>query len=66
MFLLRIVKKNTNDIVVGELVCALWDNFKKYPRFAIQANNDDSMHKDVSTEKLVNGGDGVNGYHLSH
>ena len=29
VFLLRIVKKNTNDIVTGELVCALWDNFKK-------------------------------------
>jgi hypothetical protein len=64
VFLLRIVKKNTNDIVVGELVCALWDNFKRYPRFAMQSNTDDSMHKD--TEKLVNGsGDGVNGYHLS-
>lgn len=63
VFLLRIVKKNTNDIVVGELVCALWDNFKRYPRFAMQSNTDDSMHKD--SEKLVNGGDGVNGYHLS-
>jgi len=48
VFLLRIVKKNTNDIVVGELVSALWDNFKKYPRFAIR--NDDSMNKE--NEKL--------------
>jgi hypothetical protein len=30
VFLLRIVKKNTNDIVVGELVCALWDSFKRF------------------------------------
>jgi hypothetical protein len=40
VFLLRIVKKNTNDIVVGELVCALWDHFKRYPRFAIQTHQD--------------------------
>jgi hypothetical protein len=33
VFLLRIVKKNSNDIVVGELVCALWDHFKRYPKF---------------------------------
>lgn len=47
VFLLRIVKKNTNDIVVGELVCALWDNFKRYPRFAIQNTSDEK-----ETEKL--------------
>jgi len=68
VFLLRIVKKNSNDIVVGELVCALWDHFKRYPRFAMQANNgDESMHKE--TDKLTlnaAGGDTVNGYHLSH
>ena len=70
VFLLRIVKKNTNDIVVGELVCALWDHFKRYPRFAMQSNHaDESMQKE--TEKLnavlsQAGGDGVNGYHLSH
>lgn len=56
VFLLRIVKKNTNDIVVGELVCALWDNFKRYPKFAaIQSHHapsgDDSMNKE--TEKLT-------------
>ncbi|CAF0781405.1 unnamed protein product [Brachionus calyciflorus] len=41
IFLLRIVKKNTNDIVVGELVCALWDNFKRYPRHVIQNQCDE-------------------------
>ena len=69
VFLLRIVKKNTNDIVVGELVCALWDHFKRYPRFAIQGNHhgDDSMQKE--TEKLTGvnapNGDSLtpNGYH---
>jgi len=60
VFLLHIVKKNSNDIVVGELVCALWDNFKRYPRFAMQVQND-SMEKEK--EHLVNGGDGVLGYH---
>ena len=76
VFLLRIVKKNTNDIVVGELVCALWDNFKRYPRCAMPTNHhhhhhhaDESMQKE--TEKLnlnlnAPGGDGLTpmaGYH---
>ncbi|RNA18499.1 innexin unc-9-like isoform X6 [Brachionus plicatilis] len=53
VMLLRIVKKNTNDIVVGELVCALWDNFKRYPKFAIQHNLDEkecqklNQHADI-------------------
>ncbi len=67
VFLLRIVKKNTNDIVVGELVCALWDHFKRYPRFAMQSNHaDESMQKETEKLNAVAGGDGVNGYHLSH
>lgn len=65
VFLLRIVKKNTNDIVVGELVCALWDHFKRYPKFntMIQNHGDDSMQKD--TDKLAPNGDTLtgNGYH---
>lgn len=47
VFLLRIVKKSTNDIVAGELVCALWDNFKQYPRFTLQSNDSNSMHDEV-------------------
>jgi len=35
-------------------------NFKRYPRFAMQVQND-SMEKEK--EHLVNGGDGVLGYH---
>jgi hypothetical protein len=53
--LLRIVKKNSNDIVTGDLVCHLWDNFKRCPRFAVQSHHhhhqgDESMHKEQ--EKL--------------
>jgi hypothetical protein len=33
VFLLRIIKKNTNDLVIGELICALWDNYDRYPKF---------------------------------
>ena len=52
VFLLRIVKKNTNDIIVGELICNLWDNFKRFPRFAIQHHNvDESIQKE--NEKLA-------------
>jgi hypothetical protein len=67
VFLLRIIKKNTNDIVTGEVVCALWDNFKRYPRFAIQHHHgDESLQKE--TEKLnginqPNGDALPNGYH---
>ena len=50
VFLLRIVKKNSNDIVVGELVCALWDHFKRYPKFSIQHHHHAGEEKD--TEKL--------------
>jgi innexin len=64
IFLLRIVKKNSNDIVVGELVCALWDNFKRNSKFqsmVMNAHTDDSMHKE--TEKLHPGPNGfTNGY----
>lgn len=65
IFLLHIVKKSTNDIVTGELVCALWDNFKRYPRFMLRSKMDDSISKDP--EKLgINAqiGDDNNGYHL--
>ena len=51
VFLLRIVKKNSNDIVVGDLVCALWDNFKRYPKFSMPHHHHNGEElKD--TEKL--------------
>lgn len=59
VFLLRLVKKNTNDIVTGELVCALWDNFKRSTRFAIQNHHgDDSLQKEQ--EKLTGNGGLIN------
>jgi hypothetical protein len=64
VFLLRIVKKNTNDIVTGELVCALWDHFKRYPRFAMHHQGQDE--KEIENLKGINhpNGDMVpNGYH---
>lgn len=39
VFLLRLVKKNTNDMVVGDFVCALWDNFKRSSKYEIQSPN---------------------------
>jgi hypothetical protein len=52
VFLLRIVKKNTNDLVVGELVCALWDHFKSSPKFCTLNRSDESIQK-ADTDKLV-------------
>jgi hypothetical protein len=66
VFLLRIVKKNSNDIVVGELVCALWDNFKRGFKYPLPTNTDESLQKE--NEKLNSisqpNGDGLlpNGY----
>ena len=41
VLLLRIVKKNSDDILISELVNGLWENFKRYPRFFISNNQDD-------------------------
>ncbi|CAF1260925.1 unnamed protein product [Rotaria sp. Silwood1] len=32
LLLLRIVKKNTNNVIAGEIICALWDNWKVMPQ----------------------------------
>ena len=70
VFLLRIVKKNTNDIIVGELVCSLWDNFKRFPKFAIQHHNvDESLQKEneklngLTQPILSQNGDSIPNYH---
>ena len=57
VFLLRIIKKNSNDLIVGELISELWINFKKTSQKYIQ-NNDELIDKE--TEKLNNE---PNGYH---
>jgi len=65
VFLLRIVKKNSNDLVVGELVMALWDQYK---RSRVFRDNDDSLMKEAN-EKL-NSAEGLlpngNGNHYMH
>ncbi|RMZ96966.1 hypothetical protein BpHYR1_029288, partial [Brachionus plicatilis] len=45
---------NTNDIVVGELVSALWDNFKKYPRFAIHSTDSQDVTIEKTTDVKMN------------
>jgi hypothetical protein len=32
LLLLRIIKKNTNNVIAGEVVCSLWDNWKAMPQ----------------------------------
>ncbi len=61
VFLLRIIKKNTNDLVTGELICALWDKYRQYPKF--MKDRSDKNEKNVilkDNEKL--NGDSMNNY----
>lgn len=32
LLLLTLIKKNTNDVIAGEVVCALWDNWRVMPQ----------------------------------
>lgn len=32
LLLLRIIKINTNSVIAGEVICALWDNWKVLPQ----------------------------------
>lgn len=38
LLLLRIVKKNTNNVIAGELICALWNNWKAMPQIRFNAS----------------------------
>jgi hypothetical protein len=38
LLLLRIVKKNTNNVIAGEVVCALWNNWKVPPQIRFNAS----------------------------
>lgn len=38
LLLLRIVKKNTNNVIAGEVVCALWDNWRAMPQIRFNAS----------------------------
>ena len=38
VLLLRIIKKNTNNVIAGEVVCALWDNWRVMPQIRFNAS----------------------------
>lgn len=38
LLLLRIVKKNTNNVIAGEVICALWNNWKAMPQIRFNAS----------------------------
>jgi len=38
LLLLRIIKKNTNNVIAGEVVCALWNNWKVMPKIRFNAS----------------------------
>ncbi|CAF2562811.1 unnamed protein product [Rotaria sp. Silwood2] len=38
LLLLRIIKKNTNNVIAGEVICALWDNWKVMPQIRFNAS----------------------------
>ena len=38
VLLLRIIKKNTNNVIAGEVICALWDNWKVMPQIRFNAS----------------------------
>jgi hypothetical protein len=38
LLLLRIIKKNTNNVIAGEVICALWENWKVMPQIRFNAS----------------------------
>lgn len=38
LLLLRIVKKNTNNVIAGEVLCALWNNWRTMPQIRFNAS----------------------------
>ncbi|CAF2043112.1 unnamed protein product [Rotaria magnacalcarata] len=40
LLLLRIIKKNTNKVIAGEIICALWDNWKVMPQIRFHASSE--------------------------
>lgn len=42
ILLLRIIKKNTNNIIAGEIICALWDNWKALPQIRFNTLGSDN------------------------
>jgi len=40
LLLLRLIKKNTNNVIAGEVICALWDNWKITPQIRFNASTE--------------------------
>ncbi|CAF1074304.1 unnamed protein product [Rotaria sordida] len=40
LLLLRIIKKNTNNVIAGEVICALWNNWKRMPQIRSNASSE--------------------------
>jgi hypothetical protein len=42
ILLLRLMKKNTNNVIAGEVICALWENWKGLAQVRFNASSADS------------------------
>jgi len=40
VFVLRLVAKNSTDLVVADIIAALWDNYKSKPMFGSRSDDD--------------------------
>ncbi|CAF0862236.1 unnamed protein product [Didymodactylos carnosus] len=58
ILLLRIIKKNTNNVIAGEVICALWDNWKIYPQF--RSNTTPESDSGIMTIGVHGSGEGGN------
>jgi hypothetical protein len=60
LLLLRIIKKNTNHVIAGEVICALWDNWKVMPHIRFNASSDSDNGLGVKNSLKQNGVGEVN------
>jgi len=40
IFVLKLVAKNSTDLVVADIIAALWDNYKSKPMFGSRSSED--------------------------
>lgn len=40
ILLLRLIKKNTNNVIAGEIICALWDQWKPLPQIQYHSSSE--------------------------
>jgi len=45
-FFFYVLLKNTNNVIAGEVICALWDNWKIIPRIRLSDNGNRRMGLD--------------------